>query len=323
MTHRPLREVEMIVSKVPLSQDLIDLVKRETGENIFTYKDEKEAMSHLPEAEILLSFGDTDAQMLEQCKNLKWLYTFSAGVDRLPFDALKKKNILVSNASGIHARPMSEYVMSMILHFHHGIQACTRAQAEHKWAAPDFVKPHLSEQTLCVVGAGSIGQALGKLAKFFGMQVIGVKRTAQPLEYFDEVVATDGLNEALKKADYVAVITPLTEETYHLIDKEQFAAMKDSAVIVNISRGDTINEVAMIEALEKKQIAGAGLDVFHTEPLPKDSPLWDRENVVVTPHFSGHLPDYTTDALRLFIDNLRAYRAGSPLPTGVDLDRQY
>jgi len=313
----------MIVSTIPLDRPLLEWFQRETGEEIAAFPGEQAAADALKEAGIVISSGRFGEEALARCENLKLLYTFSAGVDRLPFESLKRRGIRVANASGIHAEPISEYMMSMILHFHYGFRFCERRQAEHVWRHPPSVNPQLRARTLCVVGAGSIGQALGRLAKFFGMRVIGVKRHPQPLEYFDEVTGAGRLCDALRKADYVAIVTPLTEETYHLIGKAQLAAMKDGAVLINVSRGDTVDEPALIEALQSGRLGGAALDVFHAEPLPEDSPLWDMENVLITPHLAGQLPDYNRAALELFVHNLRAFRAGGPLPTGVDLDRQY
>jgi phosphoglycerate dehydrogenase-like enzyme len=133
----------------------------------------------------------------------------------------------------------------------------------------------------------------------------------------------DKLHEALQQADYSVLITPLTEATFHLIGTEEFRVMKSSSIFINVSRGDTVDETALIEALQNGSIAGAGLDVFHEEPLPQDSPLWDMENVLITPHNAGVSPHYTTRIIDLFLTSLACYRQGKPLPNRIDLERKY
>jgi phosphoglycerate dehydrogenase-like enzyme len=194
----------------------------------------------------------------------------------------------------------------------HHFPSYIRNQEKAQWRTI-FSGDDLEGRTLCIIGAGSIGTEIGKKAKAFDMRVIGLKRHPEPLESFDEVWGIDRLDEALPLSDYVVLITPLTPETHHLMGAEEFRAMKDTAVFINVSRGDTVDEQALISALEQKEIAGAVLDVFHTEPLPKESPLWAMENVMVTPHNAGPSTNSEQKTIRLLSDNIARFRNGREL----------
>lgn len=217
---------------------------------------------------------------------------------------------------------MAEQALGMMLSFTRGLHHHWDHQHQKVWDQKVPVR-ELYGQTLVIVGAGRIGIEVARKAKAFDMRVTGVKRTPENLEYFDEVVDLQHLHKALAAGDFVLVLTPLTPDTFHLISAEEFAHMKPSAVFMNYARGDVVDETAMIDALASGQIAGLGLDVFHEEPLPADSPLWTMDNVLLTPHTSGLSPTYTSRALDLFVANYHLYKEGKPLLTQVDLDRKY
>lgn len=181
----------------------------------------------------------------------------------------------------------------------------------------------ISEKTLCIIGTGSIGSEIARKAKAFDMKVIGVDKFPATSKNFDEVWGMDKMAEALGLADYTVLTIPLTEETYHLMGQKEFKSMKQSGILINMSRGDTVDETALIAALQEGRIAGAGLDVFHKEPLPQESPLWDMENVIITPHCAGDSPYLERRALNLFAENLLLYRQGKPMKNIINLERKY
>lgn len=315
----------MILSLVPLSiltREYLDSFEKETGEKIISFKNINEAASVLPEAEIMILFGRIDKNLLKTCLNLKWLFSLSAGVDNLPFKELIEMGVTVTNTRGIHGKQISEHVMGMILSFNRNLLQSRKFQLQKKWE--QFVPvDELNGKTLCVIGAGSIGREIARKARAFDMRTIGIKRHQETLEYFDNVWGRDKLHEALGQADFVVLITPLTEKSYHLMGMEEFKSMKKNGIFINVSRGDTVDENALIEALQKGMIAGAGLDVFHIEPLPPESPFWEMENVLITPHNAGISPNYIEKTFKIFRESLLLFRQGKPLPNPVELTRQY
>ncbi|MBI1886753.1 MAG: D-2-hydroxyacid dehydrogenase [Chloroflexi bacterium] len=277
----------------------------------------------LAQTEVIFSSPIVPPDILTLAPALRWVQLTSAGVDRLVESDLLRSGVMVTTASGIHAVPIGEYVIGMMLAFAKGLPRAFRAQSEAAW------RPYLAEElegkTVGVIGLGAIGKHVAKLAKGLGMRVLAVRRSdgAPPVEHIDRLLPRSGLAELLAESDYVVVAAPLTAETRHLIGDEQLAAMKPSAVIINISRGAIIDEMALVRALKEGRIAGAGLDVFAAEPLPPESDLWRLENVIVTPHISGGTPRYLERAVALFCDNLRRYLAGEPPRNLVDVGRGY
>jgi phosphoglycerate dehydrogenase-like enzyme len=217
---------------------------------------------------------------------------------------------------------IAEFVLGGMLAFSHHFPTFIRNQQKARWQSV-FSGEDLDGQTLLVIGAGAIGSEIGKKAKAFDMRVIGLKRHPEPVDYFDEVWGINRLHEALGMADYVVMITPLTSETYHLMGAAEFGSMKKSAVFINVSRGDTVDEDALIEALREKQIAGAFLDVFHKEPLPETSPLWSMDNVLVAPHSAGPSNNAERKLIGSLCDNIARLRSGQPLKNQVKKDEMY
>lgn len=303
----------MIVSLVTWKNPYIPAVMKILGEEIVECYNRQEALNTLPKAEIVITMGGGfDEEMLEASKNLRLLLSLSAGIEKLPLDKLHQKGVAVCNTKGAHGTSISEFVLGGMLSMAHSFPTFIRNQEKTIWQ-PVFHINDLQGQTLCIVGAGSIGSEIGKKAKAFDMTVIGLKRNPEVLACFDEVWGIDRLHEALGKADYVVMITPLTAETYHLMGAEEFRAMKDTAVFINVSRGNTVDEDALVQALLEKQIAGAVLDVFRKEPLQQDSPLWTMKNVMVTPHNSGFTNNTLTKTVQLICENILRYRKGQEL----------
>ena len=314
-------EIGMIVSLVDMSRELRDRIARETGETVAVCRSGEEERV-LPQAEIMIGHMNPGQRRLELARRLRWYFCISAGVEKLPFAYLREHGITVTNSSGMHGPQMSEHALGMMIAFSRGLLRSVHNQRRHVWER-DMMLGQLAGSTLCVVGAGSIGQATARRARAFDMKVIGLRRHPGPVEFFDEIGGMDRLHEALGLADYVLLLTPLTRETRGLMGAAEFAAMKKSAVFLNLSRGGTVDEEALTAALRDGVIAGAGLDVFGQEPLDPASPLWDMENVLITPHVAGILPHYVELAADVFIRSYDSYRRGEPLPNRVDLAGGY
>jgi phosphoglycerate dehydrogenase-like enzyme len=277
---------------------------------------------------VLLSNPIVPDNILSRAPGLKWVQLTSAGADRL-IDTPLPRQLTITTASGIHAIPISEYVIGSMIAFAKGFPRASRSQAASQWQA--YLPTELAGATVAVLGLGAIGGRVAKLAKALDMRVLAVRRSAQRRmngaecneRFIDEMFPPSELNAVLAESDYIVLAVPLTPDSRHMIGAAELAAMKPNAVIVNIARGAVIDQPALIDALKGHRIGGAALDVTDPEPLPSDSELWSLDNVMITPHISGGTPHYMDRAIELFCDNLRRYANGATLRNVVDPDRGY
>lgn len=265
---------------------------------------------------------DKVSEIVDACPNLKMLSIVSTGVEKLPFEKLKERNVVVSNTGGLNAPIMSEYAMAYILSQSARVCENLLNQTKHVWKKFQCVDT-LDEKNLLIVGAGRTGQLLAKKAKVFGMRVLGIKRQVSELENFDAIDNLDNLDIHLRNADYVVVTMPLTPETRNLFDANRFKQMKKESVFINISRAGLVKQDALLDALRNGIIGSAVLDVFDQEPVPASSELWDVNNLYITPHSSGRLPNFVDEAVQYCIDNIKAFWNEAPLPNRVNLDVGY
>ncbi|HEX3765198.1 MAG TPA: D-2-hydroxyacid dehydrogenase [Kofleriaceae bacterium] len=283
----------------------------------------------VPDAEVIVALGLSDDD-LALARRLCWMSSWGAGVEHVARPALFERGIVLTNASGVHGPNVAEHLLTMILMFTRRMPRYQRAQLARRWdrnfASRADGADELTGKTLVVVGLGRIGEALATRARPFGLRVVAVKRdpsTRHAASSVDELVGMDGLDEALGRADHVCLIVPLTPETHHLIDARRLALMRSTAYLYNVSRGPVVDQAALVDALRDRRLAGAGLDVFEHEPLPEDSPLWDLDNAILTPHVAGLTPHYFERAAALFADNVERYLAGQPLRNRYDPARGY
>ncbi|WP_339184070.1 D-2-hydroxyacid dehydrogenase [Oceanobacillus sp. FSL W7-1293] len=264
----------------------------------------------LKQAEILVNWRKDKESTYLESSQLKWVQSWSAGVDSLNLDKIVEKNIQLTSANGVHSYPISETIFAYILGFTRLIHTYVRQQQEKVWHHAKL-RGEIHNKTMAVLGTGKIGQETAKIAKAFGMKVLGVRHSGKAAENVDEMYQPHQLDKVLPHSDYVVVTLPLTEDTHHLIGTEQFKQMKNDAFFVNIGRGPIVDEKALIEALENNEIAGAGIDVFEKEPLEESSPLWEMENVILTPHTAGATEFYNQRVIEdIFIPNLKNYLDG-------------
>ncbi len=268
--------------------------------------------------------SDGRLSLREVAPRLKWIQLTSAGADRLLNSGFIEGGVIVTTASGLHATPIGEFVLASMLMFAKGAPIYMRAQARHEWSR--FAPRELYGKTVGIVGFGHIGEEVGRLAKAFGCRVIATRRSAAERATSpnaDELLPASKLAHLLGESDFVVLSMPLTPQTRGMIGRAELHAMKASAVLVNIARGPVVDEAALIGALREGRIAGAALDVFEQEPLPPESPLWDMENVIVSPHISGGTEIYNQRVVEIFARNLRRYLAGEALENVVDPARGY
>jgi phosphoglycerate dehydrogenase-like enzyme len=248
-----------------------------------------------------------------------------AGVDKLVNEELWNSPIILTNSSGISATPLAEFVLCMMLMFVTRAPYCFELKQKKEWTR--FLRTDLHGKTVGIIGLGSIGREVARLSKAMGMKVLAMSRSSVPggqAPHVDLMFSREQLEQVLSESDFVALTLPLTPETRGLIGEDQFKAMKPTAYIINISRGKIIDEEALIRALQNGSIAGAGLEVFSTEPLPPDNPLWDMPNVIFNPHCGGgNRDDQLTRLTDLFCENLRRYLHGEPLINRIDKLNRY
>jgi phosphoglycerate dehydrogenase-like enzyme len=314
-----LRQITSVSPEVSV-KDASSLVAAEFhGDN----SDKEKLDALLAEAEIIYGLI-LPKDLLSRAPHLKWIQMMSAGVDRLRDTEIWRSGATITGVSGIHATPIGEFILELVLMFAKRAPHCFQLKQRREWRR--FMPTVLRGKTAGIVGLGNIGREAARLCHAFGMKVIATRRSlkkAGRARYVDRLLPAGELPTLLAESDYVIISVPLTQETRHLIGEKELKAMKSTAYIINIARGGIIDEVALVKALENKQIAGAGLDVTATEPLPSESRLWDLDNVILSPHVSGGMEEYAVHATELFCDNLRRYLAGRKLRNVIDRKKGY
>ncbi|MFH0768501.1 MAG: D-2-hydroxyacid dehydrogenase [Chloroflexota bacterium] len=276
-------------------------------------------------AEVEVIFGQRLPQnVIARAPRLKWVQVMSAGVNRFLDSEMRDSRVTMTNVSGIHATPIGEFVLGLMLMFVKQIPVCFQLKQERKWG--QLTPSVLRSKTVGIVGMGSIGREVARLSQAFGMRVLATRRSAGQVgraRYVDIMLPVSQLRQLLADSDFVVLALPLTPETSKLIGEKELQSMKPTAYLINIARGDIVDERALVCALDEHWIAGAGLDVFATEPLPADSRLWEFPNVILSPHISGSMEDYIARATDVFLENLRRYLDGKRLLNVVDKMKGY
>ena len=268
--------------------DLLDALADELPDaTVLSAATPEETDELLDRADALVT-GRLDADLLARAE-VEWVQALSAGVDSYPQEAMEEAGVVLTNASGVHAEPIGEQVLGAMLSFERRFLESQRNKDRNSWERVEGGE--LKGKTLGVVGVGAIGSRVAELGAAFGMDVLGTKRDPSTMpDAVDEAFGADGYTELCRRSDYLVLACPLTDETAGLIGSEEFRLLSGDAVLVNIARGGVVDEGALTRALQYGQIRGAALDVFETEPLPADSPLWDLSNVLLTPHMAGSTP---------------------------------
>lgn len=258
-------------------------------------------------------------QSLVESPTVKWVSVGGSGTDHL--GRWDPSRLTVTNAAGVAAGMLAEYALGAMLSFSLDLRGFARRQQARQWAARR-VEP-IEGKTVLIVGLGKTGQAVARRAHAMGINTLGIRARPKPMPDLDEVHGPDALLTLLRRADFVICCVPLLPNTRGLIGSAAFAAMKPSAVLIDISRGGVVDEAALLSALDTGRLKGAALDVFATEPLPADNPLWACENVIVTPHCASVYDGWDLKAVRMFAGNLTRWRNGQPLLNVVDPERGY
>lgn len=311
-----------IVTFEEFSEPVKHAVEAEIGGSIL-YAD-KQALDIPEDTEILICRDrDINAEILANCPSLKMIYVLSVGIDKMPFHLLNNRDIRVVHTPGdICSREIAEYVMSGILFFNAKIYECIENKKNHFWQR-NLTTRRLQGKTLVIAGTGMIGQQIAQTAEYFGMNVFGISRSGKAASHFQETFSWETAAPILKDASFFVSTLPLTPDTEKKFDKNFFELLNESCVFLNIGRGKCVNEKDLVSALQEKKIHGAVLDVFEQEPLNAQSGLWDVENLIITPHISGRIPQFLDRSLEYFPPIYVKYLNHEKIAFEIDLGKGY
>jgi len=247
-----------------------------------------------------------------------WVHSVQAGVDKFPESEFEAEGVALTNSTGIHGTSVGETVVGFMTALARNLHAYRSAQEDKEWLDPAWDRAFTLEgESVCVVGLGTLGQGVAERATWMGMDVWGVRRSPDPVPIVDEVYTHEDLHAALMDAKFVVLAVPLTPSTRRMIGPAELAAMPDDAYLINVARGGVVVQDALVEALENDEIAGAALDVFQEEPLPAESPLWEIDEVIVTPHSAARTRDYYRDIAEIVLENVERLSEGRALRNQV------
>lgn len=292
-------------------------------------RDRETFLRFLPEAHVLFSWT-LPRRHFARARRLKWIHTAEGGVDSLLFPELVKSDVLVTHTRGLNADAIADHALGLVLALSRRLAECRDFQRSHIWGrdllwSGDRIPFALAKKTAVIAGLGPIGRGIALRLKACGMTTVGLRRHDDGMvaPEIDEVMVSGAAESALARADLLVLAMPLTRETKRFLGEERFAQLKPGAIVVNVGRGELIDEAALLEALALGRVSGAGLDVTKDEPLPKESPLWDNPRVLISPHVAGTEPDHMDRSTELFEHNLVRFLAGETLVNVVDKKAGY
>ena len=296
--------------------------------NVIHLPDYKHVDEEIKDAEIVVSWSIRPAQ-ITSAKKLRWIHSTATAIHQLMFPELVNSNIVLTNARDVHGPVVAEHVIALIFALAKKTPDAVRFQQGHEWAQQRMFDEHprvreIAGATVGLIGMGAIGRAVSKAAKALGMRVIAVREHPEKgSDGADEIFVPAQADEIFRQADYIVLAAPVTDATKAIANAERLALMKEDACLINVGRGQLVDEAALISALRGKKIGGAALDVFPKEPLAPDSPLWDAPNLLITPHTAALTDKQWERHYALFTENLRRYLKGQPLLAVVDKQKGY
>jgi phosphoglycerate dehydrogenase-like enzyme len=318
----------ILVLSDPSDPQLAMLRQRLATTNIVAGNSAEAFQAAAVQATVLLNWSGSLAlfrSVFGMCPNLRWVHSRSVGLERTLFPELIESPVPLTNSIGVYSASLGEFTLAAILNFAKDFRRMIRNQAAGVWE-PFDVTP-VAGQTVGIIGYGDIGRAIAARVRPLGMSVLTVKRHASTSRAADSLVemtySPEHRIEMISRCDYLVVAAPLTAETRGMIGAPEFAAMKPTAVVINVGRGPIIDEPALLKALSTGKIKGAALDVFDQEPLPPGHPFYKLENVLLSPHCADHTPDWLDQAMELFIAQYQRFRKGEPLLNVVNKNLGY
>lgn len=326
----PADQAERILEVLPDEWELIRVIEEADGSGDGVSRVTPALLDALRDVEVYCGFG-IPREAFAASDRLRWVHSGAAGVGGSLHPELRESDVVFTNSAGVHGIPVAEHAVALMFCFARALdQIEASRRAGRLWdrdriaTAPTPVA-ELTGSIVGVVGYGGIGREVGRRAAGLGMRVWAVKRRPEvgELPEVDRTFGPTELDEVLRASDYLVVATPHTPNTDRLIGARELGLMKESAVLINVARGAIVDEEALINALRKRTIRGAGLDVFDAEPLPEDSPFWELDNVYTTPHVGGVSPNFWARETDLIVENTRRYLAGEDLLNVVDKEKGY
>lgn len=273
--------------------------------------------------EMMITYGlQEDWQILDQLPNLKWIQIFQTGIEYAPLKIIEERGILLTNVRGIYGTAISEYVMSIILYETRHIARFIQNQKRKRYDR-SILPDEAGGKTVGIFGTGIVGKEVAKKAQAFDMNVLGFNTSGRSVRFFDATYTWDEKESLIQACDFIVLVLPLLEDTYHFLGKHEFQMMKENAYIINAGRGPLIQQDALCAALEQGMIKGAALDVFNEEPLPASSPLWETENLLITPHMAGKTVYFFDRCLDIYKRNFAAFIKGAPMEFMIDFEKGY
>ena len=316
--------MKKILITIPMEENHKEKIKNIAFDGKIKYCSASEIIKEdVCQAEIIL--GNVPAEFLKESKNLKWIQLNSAGANAYIEKGVLKEGVILTNATGAYGLAISEHMLAMVLALQKKICLYTENQKNHLWKDEGEVKSIYGSKTL-VVGLGDIGGEFAKRMYFLGSKVYGIKKHKTELPfYIEKMYQMEELEEILPEFDIIAVSLPETKETINLFNKSKFDKMKKGALFLNVGRGSIVNSLDLCEALKGGKLGGAGIDVADIEPLPKENPLWEAANILITPHISGgyHLKETLERVRNTAIENLKSYYENKPMKNLVDFQTGY
>ena len=297
-----------------------ELIYRKEGDT--KASDEVEYSEELKDVEIMFCYNPFETLDISLMKNLKWIQLGSVGINHAPLDKIVQQNIILTNNNGGFSIPIAEWITLNLLEMVKNSREFYEKQYNKNWKR-DNTLLELYGKTVGFIGTGSIAGETAKRLQAFGMNIIGINSSGRSVENFNKTYSIDKLNEAISQCEFIVVAVPYTEETHHLINEEVFSNMKDGTYLVNIARGSIIDEEALIKNLSNGKIKKAALDVFEVEPLPETSPLWNMNNVKISPHNSGVSEMNHKTRYNMFYENMKRFSKNEELINLVDISRGY
>ncbi len=288
------------------------------GVELIVARSEREAVERAPDADGAIGFASP--ALLRAGKRLRWVQVLSAGVEGVLFPEMTDSQVTLTNCQRVYAPPIADQALGFMIILSKGLHRFIRAQGRGEWEAPPGVRPReLAGQTVLIIGFGGIGSNLARRAAACGMRVLALdpKPIAKPA-YVERLAKPAEFHQLLPRADFLASCVPLTPETTGMIGAPEFALMKPGSYLINMSRGKVVNTDALVQALRSGRLAGAAMDVTDPEPLPKEHPLWQMENVLITPHMSARSPGSDARRFAVIKENLKRFAQGKPLMNVVD-----
>lgn len=312
-----------VLFTMDIPEELKEIQAEKWPDDEFYYQEQAKDSDVISKVDVLIAYSSkSTAKYVEEAKNLKLMMVFSAGVDSLPVDILKEKQVKVANVRGIHAIPMGEFAIGFMLDHAKKLSRFFKSQGYRLWEKGSSLT-ELAGHTLVVAGTGAIGSKVAELAKAFDMEVYGLNTTGHDVPAFDKTFPIEQLEEVAAKAEYFVSVLPNTEATTGLYKDAFFENMPEQGVFINIGRGSAVEESVLVKAAETKQIAAFYLDVLPEEPLPKESKLWTLDNVFLTPHVSGTSDKYVYRGFDIWLEVFEQFKKEEPLTNEVDLEKGY